>query len=426
LPGPGVFGTARSVVTLGAGQKNAMQVNAFVSSAIPRRALDDLNWLRGLAAVAVLSGHVRSLFFLESTQKSSTLGRAAYFATGLGHQAVIVFFTLSGFFIGTSVVGTGRNGTWSWSQYTLRRLTRLYVVLLPALLLTAAWDSLGVTLFGLDGIYGGRLGAPWLRLPDVAQSLDATVLLGNLAFLQDLAVVPFGSNGPLWSLSYEFWAYCTFPLLFRAAIGNAVTPIRVLSALAGTAAVVLLGGAFRLYFSIWVLGAIVAIGWNVRQFATKSPLVGALAAGLFTMAVFVGSQGKLRRPSIEDFALGAATAVFIAGRLAVAAGELDENRNSERAGDDVWSRAYSRYGAVLAGFSYTLYATHYPVVTFFQGWLVGGRRWTPDPARVAFAVLFGLGVMAFYAYPLSRLTEAHTDEVRRRLERSRGRPPATS
>lgn len=414
------------MVTLRAGERDAMQVNAFVSSAIPRRALDDLNWLRGLAAVAVLSGHLRSVFFLESTRNGSMLARAAYFATGLGHQAVIVFFTLSGFFIGTTVVGTSREGTWSWSQYTLRRLTRLYVVLLPALLLTAAWDSLGLSLFGRDGIYGARLGAPLLSLPDVAQSLNARVLLGNLVFLQDLTVVPFGSNAPLWSLSYEFWAYWTFPLLFRAAYGTAAVPTRVLCGLVGVAAVVSLGGNFRLYFSIWVLGALVATGWNLRRFATTSPAVGALAAGLFSMALFAGQDRALHRPAIEDFLLGAATAALIAVRLAVAEGEHGEAQAGEAAGDDAWSRAYSRHGAVLAGVSYTLYATHFPVVAFFQAWLVGSRRWTPDPARVAFAVLLGLGIITIYSYPVSRLTEAHTDEVRRRLERSRGRPPETS
>jgi peptidoglycan/LPS O-acetylase OafA/YrhL len=402
-----------------------MHVNAFVSSAIPRQALDDLNWLRGLAAVAVLAGHIRSLFFLELKGTSSQLARATYFATGLGHQAVIVFFTLSGFFIGTAVVGTSRAGTWSWTQYILRRLTRLYVVLLPALLLTAGWDSLGLSLFGTGGIYGARIGGTWLRIPDVEQSLNARVLLGNLAFLQDLAVVPFGSNGPLWSLSYEFWAYWTFPLLFRAAYGSSTAPIRVLCGLAAVAAVVLLGGDFRLYFSIWVLGAVVAIAWSLRPFTTKNPLVGALAAGVFTMALFAGRMGALHRPAVADIALGASTAILIAARLAIAAGERDEAATAETA-TDAWSRAYARWGAVLAGFSYSLYATHYPAITFFQAWLVGSRRWTADPARVAFAVLFGLGLIAIYAYPVSRLTEARTDEVRRLLPLRRGRPPATT
>ena len=414
------------MTTATAAEANAMHVNAFVSAAVPRRALDDLNWLLGLAAVAVLAGHVRGTFFIELPRDGSPIGEAVYFATGLGHQAVIVFFVLSGFFIGTTIVGTSRAKTWSWRQYTMRRLTRLYIVLIPALLLTAVWDSLGVALFGFDGIYGAHHGALGLRLPDVSQSLNLPVFLGNLAFLQDLVVVPFGSNGPLWSLSYEFWSYVTFPLLFRAARGDAPAPLRALLLAAGVAAIVLLGSPFQLYFSIWALGALVAIGWNLRPVATKNSAVGGVAAGLFTMALFVARTGVLQRPSVEDFALGAATAVLIAVRLAVAAGEQPGDQTRDGANDDAWSRTYARGGALLAGFSYTLYATHYPVVTFFQAWLVGNLRFTPDPGHVALAVSLGIGIIALYGYPLSRLTEAHTDEVRARLERTRGRPAATA
>src|SRR5947208_15340259 len=82
-----------------------------------------------------------------------------YFAGGLGRQAVVMFFVLSGFFIGWSVIGSIRSGRWSWRGYIVRRLTRLGIVLLPALLLTAFWDVAGIALFGVHSAYlGGRSG----------------------------------------------------------------------------------------------------------------------------------------------------------------------------------------------------------------------------------------------------------------------------
>jgi peptidoglycan/LPS O-acetylase OafA/YrhL len=397
---------------LGAREKVAMHVNATVASTIPPRTLDDLNWLRGLAAVSVLAGHVRGLFFNELPPTASLFRRLVYLVTGFGHQAVVVFFVLSGFFVGTSVVVTTREGTWSWKRFALRRFTRLYVVLLPALALTAAWDLLGTNLFGLHAVYSGHIDAPFLTPPDVRVSLTLPVFLGNVAFLQDFAVVPFGSNGPLWSLSYEFWAYLTFPLLFRAAFGNAPPGLRVLSALSAGVVLLAFGEMFRFYFSVWALGAVVAFAWTVRPVAIKNPVVPVLVAVLFTAALLVARGRSLHRRLLEDFLLGVATALLVAVRLAAGAGRTAETRDR-----GALSRAYSRWGDVLAGFSYTLYASHYPLVTIMQAWLVGPRRWEPGPTLGALATLTGFGIIALYAYPLARLTEARTDDVRRWLER---------
>jgi peptidoglycan/LPS O-acetylase OafA/YrhL len=388
-----------------------MHVNRAVATTIPARALDDLNWMRALAAVNVLAGHVRGSFFVELPSKASLFARGAYLLTGFGHQAVIVFFVLSGFFIGTSVVATTRDGTWSWQRFALRRFTRLYVVLLPALALTAAWDSVGLSLFGMKGIYIGQINAPYLTLPDLRETFTLKVLLGNVAFLQELFVPPFGSNGPLWSLSYEFWAYLAFPLLFRAALGGSSVSVRTASAAAGVALFFVLGGKFPFYFSIWSLGALVAIGFNFRPMSVRSPVVSVAATAIFTMALLVARGQLLHRRLLEDFLLGAATALFVAVRLAVASGDQAQN--------DAVSRAYTRWGDVLAGFSYTLYATHYPVVSFFQAALVGDHRWTPSPSRDLIALAVGVAIIALYVYPVARLTEARTDVVRRWLERRR-------
>lgn len=389
--------------------KGRMHTSRAVTAALPGRALDDLNWMRAIAALAVLTDHVRGAFFVDPATKPSWFADALYLATGFGQQAVIVFFVLSGFFIGTSVVVASRDGTWSWQRFALRRFSRLYVVLLPALALTAAWDTAGTRLFGLHGIYIGRIGAPLVTLPDLRTSFTLRAFAGNVAFLQDLLVPPFGSNGPLWSLSYEFWAYVTFPLLVRAALGGSSALHRTGSALCGVALLAFLGGLFPFYFAVWCLGALVAIGWSVRPLTVKNPVASVVATALLTAALLVARRQALHGRQLEAFLLGAATAVFVTVRLAVAAGEAPD--------DDALSRAYTRGGDALAGMSYTLYANHYPVVAFFQTLWVGGHRLTPTPTSVVLVTLFGLGVVALYAFPLARLTEAHTDDVRRWLER---------
>jgi peptidoglycan/LPS O-acetylase OafA/YrhL len=77
--------------------------NMNTPSKLPKAArLDNLDLLRGSAAFLVLSGHLRSYIFQsygELAQESLPV-KAFYFGTGLGHQAVIIFFALSGFLVG--------------------------------------------------------------------------------------------------------------------------------------------------------------------------------------------------------------------------------------------------------------------------------------------------------------------------------------
>src|SRR5262245_35366269 len=91
-----------------------------------------LDLIRGLAACAVAGCHLRNLFFQDYQQLRSpnSLCKAFYFFTSLGHQAVIVFFVLSGFVICNSIRGSFQNGNWSWRTYLMSRLSRLWVVLL--------------------------------------------------------------------------------------------------------------------------------------------------------------------------------------------------------------------------------------------------------------------------------------------------------
>ncbi len=142
----------------------------------------------------------------------------------------------------------------------------------------------------------------------------------------------------------------------------------------------------------------------------NSSIVSIGAGGLFLGALLVARGRLLNLRRVEDLALGVATALLVAMLLAREAAP-----GSVREGP--LSRAYARWGDVVAGLSYTLYAAHYPVVAFLQAWLVGRTRWAPDLAHTSFALLIGAGIIVLYAYPLARITEARTDDVRRFLER---------
>src|SRR5712691_12850398 len=114
-----------------------------------------LDLIRGVSALAVMIGHVRGLFFLDFpflADKSLTY-RVLYAVTGFGHQAVMIFFVLSGYFIGMSVIDSVAGQRWSWRVYLVNRLVRLQLVLFPALLLGAVWDQIGMRIPHADSFY---------------------------------------------------------------------------------------------------------------------------------------------------------------------------------------------------------------------------------------------------------------------------------
>ncbi len=178
----------------------------MTGSVIGRKKDPHLDMLRGLLALAVFLGHARGLFLADDPQIAhpNALAKLLYFLTGFGEQAVLGFFVLSGLLISGSVFETWQTGRWSWSRYLVDRLTRLLIVLVPALALSALWDLLGITLFGRLSVYGGNPSSGHVMIFDVAQRLTMPIFLGNVFFLQEIVVPPFGSDSALWSLGYEF------------------------------------------------------------------------------------------------------------------------------------------------------------------------------------------------------------------------------
>jgi peptidoglycan/LPS O-acetylase OafA/YrhL len=114
-----------------------------------------------------------------------------------GHDAVVVFFVMSGFVI-AYVVDRHRGGLW---DYALDRLTRLWSVAIPAMLIAAAL-RLSFGNIGINDV-APAIGPPW----DFVRNT-----LTNLFFVADGWGVYWQAplNGPFWSLNYEAWYYAIF------------------------------------------------------------------------------------------------------------------------------------------------------------------------------------------------------------------------
>ncbi len=357
-----------------------------------------LDSLRAGAAICVLVSHLRSFLFVDwpyVTNKNILLG-AFYFLTGLGHEAVVVFFVLSGFFVGGSVAKSWTSGTWSAARYALQRIVRLETVLIPALLFTVFWDATG-NLISEGAGYDGRW-AMVLRSgpsPDyIGTSHDASSLLGNVFFLMGVIVPTYGSNGPLWSLANEFWYYVIFPCVWIALFGKGVSRL-VAIAIAG---ILLweLPASISLYGVVWLQGF---IAWRLCRRAQapewfRSPWSASLLVLAFIACLFFTKQSPgLNSDLLLGLSAGLLT-MFLAGRQPVDQDQL-----------------IPRLVARMADSSYSLYLFHFPFLCFiFFSFVLPNRS---QPVATAFALFVAIGFVTLtYAYAAWWCFERNTDAVR--------------
>ena len=365
-----------------------------------------LDFFRGLAAFAVVYGHARTLFLASVTpgQSLTPMSKMLYFLSNYGHQAVMVFFVLSGYLVGGTVIRAVREGRWSWGRYFLQRGTRLYIVLIPALLLTLCWDY-GEQLQSAGLTPNDDTAVANIRSETIREHTSPAIFVGNVAFLQTVAVPSLGSNTPLWSLTNEFWYYLLFPLLWLAVAGPGVKWwIRLGYVSAAVVILTLLGEKIAVYFTIWLFGAVVSfipeLAW-LRQDGRRRIASVVAAIGVLGFLVAFGA-GRVRGELLRDFLLAVAFAALLYC--------MKHNRLPAS------SIRLRRVAALFADFSYTLYLVHLPPLIFLRACLTYEEAWPPGPESWAKLALI-LALVLGFAYLVSLATERQTERLRRRLER---------
>jgi peptidoglycan/LPS O-acetylase OafA/YrhL len=361
-----------------------------------------LDGVRALAAFAVFAGHTRGVWFVEHGELASAgpLEHGFYLATGLGHQAVLVFFVLSGLFIAQAIRARTERGSWSWPAYAVDRLSRLWIVVLPALVLTALCDALGARL--APDVYSGA--HPSNVIGAASERLGLDTLIGNALFVQTIAVDTFGSNGALWSLANEFWYYLLFPLALRAATARGTAERATCAALAiGGAWFV--GGPILTYFPAWLLGA--ALAWrSVPRLGVREARAALVATGAAFGAALLFA--RLRHGLVGDYAVALSFTALVASLATFPTANLPATSRAARA------------ATLVASSSFTLYAIHLPLVVLARALLGapadGAWRFAPTPANLGlFALALAAGLVV--AHLVARATEAHTGALRGRMRR---------
>lgn len=300
-----------------------------------------LDALRAGAAIVVLLSHIA---YERFTRGDYLIIRDL----NLGSDAVVVFFVISGLVI---AYAAGRDGT--GAAFAFNRATRLLSVVLPALLLTWVLDTTGFAL------------RPEAYPAPFYQQLPFwEFLLRGLTFTNEWGAferVRLGTNGPLWSLSYEALYYALFGAAVFLSGARRVAVIFVL-AIVGGPRILLLMPAWLMGVWLWrqiASGRAAGLGRRpALLLALGGPCLyaAALATGVpgalaqLTASAFAPENHRVLLAFSDEFLWNAVIGVLTAAHVLGMARLMEDSRMDMRA-----IRA-------LAAASFSIYVTHYPVL----------------------------------------------------------------
>ncbi len=253
----------------------------------------------------------------------------------------------------------------SLKEYFFKRFIRLYIVLIPVLILS----------FFLGNIY----------LSNKSEYLSFKTFIGNLLYLQTIYVEVFADNTPLWSLAYEAWYYILFPVLFFLIKGkNKIFNLLILICI-----IIILwpNNQILLYFFIWLIGVFI--------FKYKKQVLPFRISFLLFIFIFL-TYRIITIPSFSFYIPQSFIGDFI---LAISVGLLI---NSLKFYNKICCFSFNKK---MADFSYTLYLIHVPILYFLLTFIPKSKKF--DFLHILI-FLFIICFIYIFAYFFAYLTEFKT------------------
>ncbi|MFZ3033383.1 MAG: acyltransferase [Parvibaculum sp.] len=301
--------------------------------------------------------------------------RLFYAVARFGQEAVLVFFVLSGFFVGGQVIARLEAGRFRLGDYAIDRATRLFLPLIPACALTA--------------FVGFSLTGNLANLP---------ALLGSAFGLNGVFVDTSLFNPPLWSIAFEIWFYvaagavaCIFSGRARAAALIAFIAIGYVFSI--------LNASFLLF---WVIGAFI---YKCRDELNKPVYF------CFGLALAMVAAAHFETYQAGPDVMARDRAIHWQALVCVGFGLMIPYLGS--GGVNRMLQPFAKVASFMAASSYSLYVFHYPVLKAMTLFIPQIESFGVGPvvAFVAISVASFAACLGFWG-----LFERHTDVVRRKLK----------
>lgn len=287
-----------------------------------------LDGLRVMAALVVFATHIVKILYADA-------------AWVPGHAMVIVFFVLSGYVIAFSTLA--KEGLTA-KKYVIARLSRLYSVVAPALILTAFLLICGRTIH--PAFYHA-----------IQQDHEFARFIATGFFLQSIwwrNFVP-PENGPFWSLGYEFWYYAIFGAVVFVRSWKWKTALVLLCCL-------IVGMNVLLLFPIWLLGAGVYIYKDKFAISRRAASIWFSVAVVLTIcSIFLLPEYPAKVGQAPLYYAGSYLSDWILG-LVLGAAIWFYTRAFEMV---AVAERFARSVQWSANHTFSLYLYHYPLILFF-------------------------------------------------------------
>jgi peptidoglycan/LPS O-acetylase OafA/YrhL len=355
----------------------------------PKR-LTELDSLRGIAALTVVFSHFQILWLYESMANSSRMARRIFwYATSPfsdGHEAVILFFVLSGFVLSIPAIVEKAQ---TYPVFITRRIFRIYFPYLAALALAV---------LGCMKFHGPVTNSEWMR-PFWSSAVDWHLVGQHILFLGSYDATQY--DPPIWSLIYEMRISLIFPVLCALALKLKPAPSLLFGVALSVATAVLINlyghddtTAYLLltlhYAGIFVVGIYLArqqkrIAEFYRSRSRTARIVAAFVAALLYIYAG-GAWTNFMRPSADrGLALTGGDWFTVLGASAFMVFSL----NSEHC------RRFLNWRPVhmLGQMSYSLYLLHFIVLMLLLHLLYG-----KVPLLIIFALCLVFSIAASWVF----------------------------
>lgn len=276
-------------------------------------------------------------------------------ASNYGHSSVIVFFVLSGFVI-AYVTATKES---NFPAYAASRISRVFVVTIPAIVLTLVLDSIGRELY--PKLYASY---PWDQfIPRIA---GATLLANEVWTVS----ITFFSNVPYWSICYEWWYYVGFAMLVFLPARTGIW--------AAVGLFLLLGPKIALLAPIWALGVLLFHWKRLERISLQAAWVVAIVSIAGLVAYHAAEVGEILSEWLksrigEDAHKHLTFSKFFLGDYLLGVLVFANFVAMRRILHDMplGLAAVERPVRYVAGFTFTLYLLHQPLFLFWGAVLRG-------------------------------------------------------